>query len=149
MRAILHRTLRASGMARRLPRKIGPATWAGAVGEQIACRAQPTALFAGTLHVLVQDHRWRDQLDAARSFLIERLNRALGPGTVRELQFGLAHTGALDAARKAAGMDACEETGAAVEPLRVLAEVQLDGALREALLRAAEASARRAARSET
>jgi predicted nucleic acid-binding Zn ribbon protein len=146
VRAILQRTLRDSGMARRLPRRIGAQTWASAVGEQIAARAQPTALFAGTLHILVQDHRWRDQLDAARNFLIERLNRALGAGTVRELQFGLAHTGALDAARKAAGIGTLDEPTPCLEPGRILGGARLEGTLREALLRAAEASVRRAAR---
>lgn len=146
MRAILQRALRDSGMARRLPRRIGAQTWASAVGEQIAARAQPTALFAGTLHVLVQDHRWRDQLDAARHFLLERLNRALGAGTVRELQFGLAHTGALDAARKAAGIGVPEAPTPSLEPERILGQSRLPGPLREAVLRAAEASARRAAR---
>jgi hypothetical protein len=71
--------------------------WADAVGPELASRAQPTVLSAGTLHVLVQDHRWRDQLDAARTFLIERLNRRLGYSAVRALQFGLAHEGALRA----------------------------------------------------
>jgi len=43
----------------------------------------------------VQDHRWRDQIDAARAMVIERLNRRLGRNVVRALQFGLAHEGAL------------------------------------------------------
>src|SRR5438105_825733 len=77
LRAVLHRALNAHGM--RLPRRIAPSVWESAVGRQIAARAQPTVLAGGTLHVLVQDHRWRDQLDAARVFLLERINRALGP----------------------------------------------------------------------
>ena len=82
LRGILEKALRAHGMTRRLPRRIAPEVWELAVGKQIAARAQPTVLTGGTLHVLVQDHRWRDQLDAARNFVVERINRRLGAGTV-------------------------------------------------------------------
>ena len=140
---ILHRALREAGMARRLPRRVGPELWESAVGRQIAARAQPTVLCGGTLHVLVQDHRWRDQLDAARVMLLERLNRKLGKNAVRALQFGLAHEGALDQARRRAGVCAAPLVRAAAEPSRVLGPSRLEPDLREALLRAAEAAHRR------
>jgi len=92
---ILRRTLNRQGLARRLDRHVSVAAWTDAVGPELAARAQPTVLAAGTLHVLVQDHRWRDQIDAARALVIERLNRRLGHCAVRALQFGLAHEGAL------------------------------------------------------
>jgi hypothetical protein len=130
-------------MGRRLPRRITPELWESAVGAQIAARAQPTILSRGTLHVLVQDHRWRDQLDAARVFLLERLNGKLGKGAVRALQFGLAHEGALDEARRRAGIGAAPEPEIPVEPQRVLGGARLDAGLREAVLRAAEAAQRR------
>jgi hypothetical protein len=130
-------------MGRRLPRRITPDLWESAVGAQIAARAQPTILSRGTLHVLVQDHRWRDQLDAARVFLLERLNGKLGKGAVRALQFGLAHEGALDEARRRAGIGAAPEPEIPVEPQRVLGGARLDAGLREAVLRAAEAAQRR------
>ncbi len=95
------------------------------------------------MHVLVQDHRWRDQLDAARVMLLERLNRKLGKNTVRALQFGLAHEGALDQARRRAGVCAAPLVRAAAEPSRVLGPSRLEPDLREALLRAAEAAHRR------
>jgi hypothetical protein len=146
LRGILSRELRAHGIAARLPRRVPPSVWESAVGKQIAARAQPTVLSSGTLHVLVQDHRWRDQLDAARSFLLERLNRELGHGTVRALQFGLAHEGALDEGRRRAGIAPVAQPpqlpksqGAALN----LEAVRLAPELREALLRAAEAQARR------
>ncbi|HEY2029169.1 MAG TPA: DUF721 domain-containing protein [Myxococcales bacterium] len=145
VRGILSRELRASGLAARLPRRIPASVWEAAVGKQIAARAQPTVLSAGTLHILVQDHRWRDQLDAARTFLIERLNRALGGQPVRALQFGLAHDGALLDARKRAGIGVVE-SHAAPSPTKEMTEVakaSLHPELREALLRAAEAQARR------
>ncbi|MCA1825668.1 MAG: DciA family protein [Myxococcales bacterium] len=140
LRAVLHRALRAHGV--KLPRKIAPAVWESAVGRQIAARAQPTVLSGGILHVLVQDHRWRDQLDAARTFLLERINRAIGG--VRELQFGLAHSGALDHGRRRAGIGAVTPPPQlAVEPRSVLGDARLEPALREAVLRAAEAALKR------
>ena len=141
LRAVLHRALHAHGM--RLPRRIAPSVWESAVGRQIAARAQPTVLAGGTLHVLVQDHRWRDQLDAARVFLLERINRAVGG--VRELQFGLAHSGALSEGRRRAGIGAVAMPETLLEPRHVLGDARLEPALREALLRAAEAASRRRA----
>lgn len=140
---ILHRALREAGMARRLPRRLAPELWESAVGRQIAARAQPTVLCGGTLHVLVQDHRWRDQLDAARLILLERLNGKLGKNAVRALQFGLAHEGALDQARRRAGVCAAPPARAAADASRVLGASPLEPDLREALLRAAEAAHRR------
>jgi Dna[CI] antecedent DciA-like protein len=140
---ILHRALKEHGMARRLPRRLSPELWESAVGRQIAARAQPTVLSAGTLHVLVQDHRWRDQLDAARMFLIERLNARLGKDVVRKLQFGLAHEGALLDGRRRAGIGVAAREEVAVEPHAVLGPARLEPALREAVLRAAEAAARK------
>lgn len=143
LRTVLHRALEHHGLRRHLERHISPAIWADAVGAQLASRAQPTVLAHGVLHLLVQDYMWRDQIDAARSFVIERLNRRLGAPLVRELRFGLAHAGALDQARSAVEP---RNHGSPVEPSRVLGEARLDGTLREALLRAAEAASRRAAR---
>jgi predicted nucleic acid-binding Zn ribbon protein len=140
---ILRRTLEENGMARRLPRRVAPEVWESAVGAQIAARAQPTVLSGGTLHLLVQDHRWRDQLDAARELLLERLNGKLGDGAVRALQFGLAHQGALDQARRRAGFSSEPTPRRAVEPSGVLGASRLDPTLREGLLRAAEAAQRR------
>jgi predicted nucleic acid-binding Zn ribbon protein len=140
---ILHRALQGSGMGRRLPRRISPALWESAVGPELAARAQPTVLSAGTLHVLVQDHRWRDQLDAARVTLLERLNRKLGTNAVRALQFGLAHEGALDEGRRRARACAAPDVPQAACPERVLGTARLDPGLREAVLRAAEAASRR------
>ena len=140
---VLHRALQENGMARRLPRRVTPEVWESAVGAQIAARAQPTVLSGGTLHLLVQDHRWRDQLDAARTILLERLNGKLGKGAVRALQFGLAHEGALDEPRRRAGFSPELPPPPAVEPSGVLGSAQLDPSLRDGLLRAAEAARRR------
>jgi predicted nucleic acid-binding Zn ribbon protein len=141
---ILHRALEGSGVGRHLPRRVSASLWESAVGPELAARAQPTVLSAGILHVLVQDHRWRDQLDAARLTLLERLNRKLGRNAVRALQFGLAHQGALDEARQRARACACAGIEVdAVSPERVLGGARLEPGLREAVLRAAEAAGRR------
>ncbi|MFL5362984.1 MAG: DUF721 domain-containing protein [Myxococcales bacterium] len=76
-------------------RKISPGlapvplrAWTDAVGPSLSARTRPTALSRGVLHVAVQDHRWRDQIDASRALIVRRLNALLGAGTVRSLQFG-------------------------------------------------------------
>lgn len=140
---ILPRALRAHGIARRLPRRVAWQVWETAVGRQMAARAQPTVLAGGTLHLLVEDHRWRDQIDAARAFVLERLNRRLGAGAVRGLQFGLAHSGALDEARRRAGIGVRRAPERAADLSLLLGETRLEPALREAFLRAAEAALRR------
>ena len=136
VRSVLQRALHAHGMSRRLPRRIAPLAWERAVGKQIAARAQPTVISGGTLHVLVQDHRWRDQLDAARLFLLERL----GQFGVRQLQFGLAHEGFLAEGRRRAGIGVVQRER---PPVEVPGAHALEPMLRDALLGAA-AAARRA-----
>jgi hypothetical protein len=62
--------------------------WMDAVGPSLSTRTRPTALSRGILHLAVADHRWRDQIDAARALILRRLNACLGAGTVRGFQFG-------------------------------------------------------------
>jgi predicted nucleic acid-binding Zn ribbon protein len=143
LRHVLHRALDRHGIRRKLERRIPPEVWAEAVGAQLASRVQPTVLSGGVLHLLVEDHRWRDQIDAARALVIERINRRLGGTPVRELRFGLAHDGALTRARAAVGVR--EEHGPLLEPEQVLGRSKLEPSLREALLRAAEAAQRKRA----
>ena len=134
---ILQRTLDRHGLARRLDRHVPAAVWADAVGMDLASRAKPTYLSSGTLHLLVQDHRWRDQIDAARELIIERLNRRLGRRVVRALQFGLAHEGALRPATRRPTPEAPHKSAP------VAGSHALPSEVRDALLRAAAASRRR------
>ena len=152
LRSILERALDEQGLSVRLDRRLPAQVWDAAVGAEICKRARPTVLVSGVLHVLVVDHRWRDQLDAMRSLLIERINQQVGRELVRDLRFGLAHEGALAApawhqphrahhpGREARGLLAAE--GALVP-----AAEQLPPELREALLRAASAAQARRERS--
>ena len=133
---ILQRTLDRHGLMRRLDRHVPAAVWADAVGMELASRAQPTVLSAGTLHLLVQDHRWRDQIDAARELIIERLNRRLGRRVVRALQFGLAHEGALRPMTRRTAPEAPHKS------TPVAGAHALPSEVRDALLRAAAASSR-------
>jgi|GEM_PF-1359245 len=167
IRPILQRALERQGLGRKLERRISPSVWEKAVGKELASRMQPTSLVGGVLHVLVQDHRWRDQLDAARGTLIARINASLaglaspeslrtGPGAalaqglagaraplVRELRFGLAHAGALDAACLA--RERLPEARAEPAPQSTLGAhgAHLEPSLRDALLRVAGAASRR------
>jgi len=134
---ILQRALDRHGLARRLDRHLPAAVWAEAVGRDLASRAQPTVLSAGTLHLLVQDHRWRDQLDAARHLIIERLNRRLGRNAVRALQFGLAPEGSLRPSSCHSPPSPPRHSGSPVAGAH-----SLPSELRYALLRAAASSRR-------
>jgi Dna[CI] antecedent DciA-like protein len=137
---ILRRALDLCGLSQRLDRHVPRKVWADAVGAELAARAQPTVLSGGTLHLLVQDHRWRDQIDAARALIIERVNLRLGRPLVRALQFGLAHDGALRPAARETHTAAPPPRGgwAAAESDAIPAEV------RDAFLRAVAASLRNA-----
>ncbi|TMA22452.1 MAG: DUF721 domain-containing protein [Deltaproteobacteria bacterium] len=84
---ILTRALKQKRFSRALT-PIPLQAWMDAVGPFLSARTRPTALSRGILHVAVADHRWRDQIDAARALILRRLNARLGPGTVRGFQFG-------------------------------------------------------------
>ena len=60
--------------------------WAGAVGEQIAAQAQPSAERAGVVTVSCSASVWAQELDLMAPQLIERLNAALGGARVHRLR---------------------------------------------------------------
>ena len=155
IRGILKRALAERGLTARIERRLPAQVWREAVGAELAARAQPTVLTGGVLHVLVIDHRWRDQLDAARGTLIARVNSRLGKPLVKSLQFGLAHGDALagaqasarrrpDALHGAAASEASVEDRAAAAAY-VPAAHTLPDELRQALLGATAACLARAA----
>jgi hypothetical protein len=137
-----------------IDRALREAIWDAVVGRELAARAQPTVLASGVLHVLVQDHRWRDQLDAMRAELKSRLNARLGREAVRELRFGLAHAGALPS--RGPGRAAIQpppgaamgpglapiEAPAPELPAHLRCAASLGPELREAFLRAGQAARR-------
>ena len=135
---ILQRTLDRHGLTRRLDRHLPSAVWAEAVGPDLASRAQPTVLSSGTLHLLVQDHRWRDQLDAARHLIISRLNSLLGRRAIHSLQFGLAPEGSLPSTTRGPSSSSPPPRRSSSVP----GSHSLPSELRDALLRAAASSRR-------
>ena len=138
---ILRRTLDHHGLTRRLGRHFPMAVWTEAVGRDLASRARPTVLSSGTLHLLVQDHRWRDQLDAARHLIIARVNHRLGRNAVHSLQFGLAPEGSL--LPSSCSSSASSSTSHRPSSATVPGAHSLPSELRGALLRAASSSLRR------
>ncbi|GAC1340399.1 MAG: hypothetical protein NVSMB23_10630 [Myxococcales bacterium] len=144
IRRVLERALGESGLSRKLERRLPQHVWREAVGPGIAARATPTVLSAGVLHLLVEDHRWRDQLDAARVTLIERVNAKLGRPLVRELRFGLAHAGTFPTAAPVWPAAMRPEHPAAAE---VPGARSLQPELRAAFNAAASAASRARARS--
>jgi Dna[CI] antecedent, DciA len=143
---LLTRALGQQGLAGRLDRRLPAQVWNEAVGPEIARRAQPTVLSAGTLHVLVQDRNWRDQLDAMRGMLIPRLNQRLGRQLVRELKFGLAHAGALGGPAPGPAQEARAPAPIEAPEQLLQAAHKLPAGVREAVLRAAAAQRARAER---
>jgi hypothetical protein len=144
IRRLLEQALESHGLSVQVDRRLPAKVWEQAVGAEVARRARPTVLVGGVLHVLVEDHRWRDQLDALRTTIIARLNARLGRPMVRELCFGLAHAGALAGPRRP---QAAVEPGAELPPAGAiaLAAERLPDGLRQAFLAAASAGARRVA----
>ena len=147
---MLVRALQSHGLQTRLDKRLPLHVWTAAVGAGIARRARPTVLRGGELHILVQDHRWRDQLDAARHLIMARLNEKLGRNAVRELKFGLAHSGFLEEGRAFDPVPAFFDAGTAgprprcETAARLVGDAPLQADLREALERAAGAAVRRA-----
>ncbi len=61
--------------------------WPQAVGEGVAAHAIPTAVSAdGIVSVACDAAVWAQEVDLLSYELVEKLNAALGPGTVRELR---------------------------------------------------------------
>ena len=84
---ILTRALKQKRFSRTLA-PIPLQAWMDAVGPSLSARTRPTALARGILHVAVVDHRWRDQIDAARALILRRLNARLGPDDTILLEGG-------------------------------------------------------------
>jgi predicted nucleic acid-binding Zn ribbon protein len=63
------------------------ATWAGAVGEQLAAVATPVAERSGTLTIECADTVWAQELDLMQVQLLERLKEELGELAPEALRF--------------------------------------------------------------
>jgi hypothetical protein len=61
--------------------------WAGVVGDEIARRAEPESLEGGVLTVRVTDPAWGRMLLKLQGRIVPALNRAMGQGLVRRINF--------------------------------------------------------------
>ncbi len=61
--------------------------WASVVGEEIARRSEPEALEGGVLTVRVTDPAWGKMILTLQGKIIPALNRAVGVGLVRRINF--------------------------------------------------------------
>ena len=60
--------------------------WERAAGPAVAVAARPTAEHDGVLTVTCEASVWAQELELMAEVLIQRLNAALGEGTLRELR---------------------------------------------------------------
>jgi len=60
--------------------------WEGIVGAEIAAHTRPRSLRDGVLVVVVDQPAWASQLRFLTADLLRRLELAVGPGQVREIQ---------------------------------------------------------------
>jgi predicted nucleic acid-binding Zn ribbon protein len=63
--------------------------WSALVGPEVARRARPGLLRAGTLEVIVDNSPWLQELSLRRAELLARLQARFGAGAVRALRFSL------------------------------------------------------------
>lgn len=66
------------------------AAWQAAVGERIACHANPRSLVRGSLIVEVDDAVWQKQLFHLRGQILARLKQVLGEGILSDVEFRIA-----------------------------------------------------------
>lgn len=81
----LERRIKSLGITRKLDGGKVLASWAEAVGPQVASRAQADSFANGVLTVVVPDSTWRHQLSLSRQDMISRLNETLGSPVVKDL----------------------------------------------------------------
>jgi len=80
-RAALHR------VTPQTPLAAVQASWASAVGEQLAARATPVSERDGTVTVECADATWAQELDLMQGTLLERLREQVGEKAPEALRF--------------------------------------------------------------
>ncbi|MFH0926323.1 MAG: DUF721 domain-containing protein [bacterium] len=63
--------------------------WDEVVGEYIAKQTQPESIRDNKLFVRVSTLAWIRQLESLKQMIVERLNRRVGKGVLKEVQFSL------------------------------------------------------------
>jgi hypothetical protein len=107
----IEKLLAARGLAGRMKEYRVFSLWEQAVGAVIARHAQPSAIRAGKLTVIVDSSAWMQQLSLLRPELTDKLNRMLGETAVEQISLRvgeIVRTGPVErpALRPAAGLTA-------------------------------------------
>lgn len=82
---VVRESLVGLGLAERLREAEIWRIWPEAVGEALACRAQPVRIINGTLTVAVSSAPWMQELRFMTGAMKEKLNRCLGAEVVKEI----------------------------------------------------------------
>ena len=124
--------------------------WEEALGPALARTTRPVAVHHGSLIIAVKDSAWLQELQFMKPEIVRKLNRVLGRGAIRELRFKIGSW--QDEAPPGKGGE--QENGeappdldpAVVEEAKSAVAVIPDPRLREQVLKALLASARKEAR---
>ncbi len=68
---------------------LAPGAWTAAVGKKIASHTRPVFLQDGRLIVDVEDAVWQTQLRTLESSILPRIEKIVGAGMVRHIEFRL------------------------------------------------------------
>ncbi len=85
--SLLNKTLASHGLTTRLKEYRVMGRWEKIVGKVIARHAQPSSLRGKKLCVAVDSSAWMQQLSLLKPDLIDKLNRGLGAGSIRDITF--------------------------------------------------------------
>lgn len=69
---------------------LAPRAWTAAVGKTIAAHTRPVFLDGSTLIVETEDAVWRTQLTGLHDSILPRIDRIVGSGIVRRIEFRVA-----------------------------------------------------------
>ena len=84
---LLERALPSSVRSRVYALPLVEKRWASVVGQEIARRSEPEVLESGVLTVRVTDPAWGKMILKLQERIVPALNRALGKGLVRRINF--------------------------------------------------------------
>lgn len=114
--------------------------WRQAAGEMLSTRTSPVEFFENRLVVAVEDRTWQRHLEDLAPQMLVGLNRILGQGTVKFIEFRIAPSKLADAKANRSRVVKIEEARRSISPSLVNAANKIgDDSLRESFLNAAAA----------
>jgi len=84
---IVNKVLKNWGLGRKGKEQQVFQVWKEALGEPLASNLRPLFIAQGSLVIGVRDSAWMQELQFMKKEIKQKLNRKLGPGTVREVRF--------------------------------------------------------------